>query len=92
MTRNSAQYADEEPVHQELARAIERAFRALLASDDPEMTWTDVADEFVLALGGRVVPIARSDYDHLITSRRDARAALRALEQELVIRQSYGGP
>jgi hypothetical protein len=47
---------------------------------DPEADWNDIADEFIMALGGRVVPLS-ADYDFLITQFRDQSAALERLRQ-----------
>jgi hypothetical protein len=43
--------------------------------------WDDIADEFIMALGGRVVPISREDYDFLITQFRDKNAVGKRLRQ-----------
>ena len=49
------------------------------------LTWEDIADEFVLALGGRVVCIATEHYDDIITSHRDFRRAVHKIDEVLDI-------
>jgi hypothetical protein len=49
-------------VHVVLAEVLKLTFERAVIEN---LTWGDVADEFVIALGGRVVCISIADYEEL---------------------------
>lgn len=67
-------------VHRVLTEVLRHTFeRAVIENLD----WSDLADEFVIALGGRVVCIMNADYEYLVDGKvAEAKARHTALPQE----------
>lgn len=70
----------EEPVHVTLTRVLKTIHREVILKmatvSDGNVAWDEVADEFVMALAGRVVTISVRDYDHLVTELRNTKKLL----------------
>jgi hypothetical protein len=67
------------PMHYAIARAL---CRLMPVPNKDAVDWLEIADEFVTSVAD-VCIVPREDYDRLVTSRRDALARVRELEETI---------